>query len=107
MIEAIILPAMVGVLFADLSGIPQAVSQWLCDKNIYGCNIPNPYGYGADKFIPGRLKPFDCGLCLSFWLSLANSTLICKFTFVTSIGIAATSAVVAVMVKAIYDRINR
>jgi len=49
---------------AEGSGIMQDIKWWLCEKKFW---------YRLDQFnIPQqrRLKPFDCVVCLGFWLGL-------------------------------------
>jgi hypothetical protein len=50
------------VFFAELSNVPQTLMWWLCKKNIvYKVDI-----YNSKQ--PRRCKPFDCAMCLSFWI---------------------------------------
>jgi len=65
MIDLITIPlsAMAGITFAELSGIPQAFSNYLFDKYNIGRIVK-----GSPLRFPYRLKPFDCSLCLAFWV---------------------------------------
>ena len=69
------------VWFAELSMIPQNLSDWLMTKSI----LYNEYDGSKSKIvfnkypqgfrIPIRLKPFDCSKCLGFWMGLISSYL--------------------------------
>ena len=61
--------ACLGFSFAEVSMIPQMFSVWLRDRFNLGNAIP------AYKFLksPYRLKPFDCGYCLSFWVAFLSA----------------------------------
>jgi hypothetical protein len=50
--------------FAEILQAATHVSEWLCEKEY----VYKDY-YGQK--LPRRLKPFDCTLCLSFWIALA------------------------------------
>lgn len=86
MIKLIILPALFGMWFAEFTMIPQRIAIKL--------------------FKTAYLKPFTCGLCFSFWV-----TLITNFAYhsciTDSILNAGTGSLIAVMIKGTYDAINR
>lgn len=54
--------AAVSIFWADLSGIMNMVKKFT--RYVWYKRAPN-----GDKW-PRRLKPFDCSLCLSFWICL-------------------------------------
>jgi hypothetical protein len=86
--------ACVGFSFAEVSMIPQMFAVWLCDEFDIGRKIP---GYDYVRR-PYRLKPFDCGYCLSFWVAFL-SALYFNYGIVASLIIAFTSSVASILIK--------
>lgn len=83
-----------GFSFAEVSGIPQAFSRFLYNRFNLGSNVK---GYQYIK-TPYRLKPFDCGYCLSFWVGLLSSYYIgYELLFALMFGFSAS--VVAIILK--------
>lgn len=79
--------ACLGALFSNFIGWVQLFKQYLLRKNIN--TWVNPLGYKQAK----RLKPFDCEICLSFWIG------ICYFWGDQwTIPMAATSSVLALFI---------
>lgn len=62
------------VLFAELSGIPQYVAWWLAHRykffRKYRGLVAAILGDSGRDWNPRRLKPFDCAMCLAFWITL-------------------------------------
>ena len=86
--------ACVGFSFAEVSMLPQAFSKWLLDKFNIGKDVK---GYQYIK-VPYRLKPFDCGYCLSFWVGVLSSySFNCNLIAAVMIGFAAS--IVAILFK--------
>lgn len=86
--------ACVGFSFAEVSMLPQAFSKWLLEKFNIGKDVK---GYQYIK-VPYRLKPFDCGYCLSFWVGLISAyDFSVEFIFSIMIGFAAS--IVAILLK--------
>lgn len=50
--------------FVELTRLPFKLMSWLCDKGWVK-------KYYMGQPIPRRITPFDCTLCLAFWLALA------------------------------------
>lgn len=86
--------ACVGFSFAEVSNIPQTFARWLCDELGFGKKMPG-YSYIT---VPFRLKPFDCGYCLSFWVAFL-SALYFNYNIVTALIIGFTSSVVSILLK--------
>lgn len=86
--------ACVGFSFAEVSMIPQTFARWLCDEFDLGKRMPG-YSYIT---VPFRLKPFDCGYCLSFWVAFLSS-LYFNYNIVTALIIGFTSSVVSIILK--------
>lgn len=86
--------ACVGFSFAEVSMIPQLFSKWLLQEFDFGKKVEN-YQYFKT---PYRLKPFDCGYCLSFWVSFLSS-LYFNYGIVASLIIGFTSSVIAILLK--------
>lgn len=91
-----------GVLFAELSGIPQFVSRFLAAMRIWykqGYYINGEFvSDKSGKALPRRIKPFDCGMCLSFWTCFLISKFWLHADWIYSVGFAAMSAVLAVII---------
>lgn len=100
----IFIPVAIGLLFAEFSGIPQSIMRWLAKKG-YGVSKVN--GFALAKLIPYRCKPFDCGMCLTFWVALAINYFLSKFTLLDAFGFSCMSACVAYLITSIHARINR
>jgi len=96
LIFLIIGSACVGFSFAEVSMVPQIFSKWLLDKFNIGQNVK---GYQYIK-VPYRLKPFDCGYCLSFWTGLL-STYNFNYGFTLAIIAGFTASIVAILLKKI------
>lgn len=90
-LEVITYSAAFGYVFAEVSGIPQRCAKffWMLTKGINRSS----------------LKPFTCGMCLSFWSGLLSSYLIFNFDPFTALGIGFTASLTAVMLKAIHQRL--
>jgi hypothetical protein len=86
--------ACVGFSFAEVSNIPQIFARWLVDEFDLGTKMPG-YSYITQPF---RLKPFDCGYCLSFWVAFL-SALYFNYNIVTALIIGFTSSVIAILLK--------
>jgi hypothetical protein len=86
--------ACVGFSFAEVSMIPQKFSGWLLQTFNLGKKVK---GYQFVK-VPYRLKPFDCGYCLSFWVGLL-STYNLGHGLINAIMIGFASSIVAVILK--------
>lgn len=86
--------ACVGFSFAEVSGIPQALSLWLRNEFDFGKTLP---GYQYMK-TPYRLKPFDCGYCLSFWVAFL-SALYFNYVLITALMIGFVASIVAILLK--------
>lgn len=84
----------IGYSFAELSNIPQSIANYLNDRWNIGKKIE---GYEYVK-LPYRLKPFDCGYCLSFWVGLF-STLYFYYGLILSLMVGFTSSVLASLLK--------
>lgn len=104
MIDIILYPLAIGLLFAEFSGIPQSFARWLAKKG-FGISTLNGFYY-ANK-LPYKLKPFGCGMCLTFWLSLTMSIFSANFALYTAIGNAAIASAIAYLIITVRDRINR
>lgn len=86
--------ACVGFSFAEVSGIPQAFANFLYNK----FDLGNPVkGYQYIK-TPYRLKPFDCGYCLSFWFSFLASYYI-GYELLFALIFGFMSSIVAIILK--------
>jgi hypothetical protein len=98
----IIASSCIGVTFAELSGIPNSIKNWLKDKRIWyrkGVFLGGEFIEGVSgAYITKRIKPFDCGLCLSFWISLSLCYFKAGQPLLESIGYASISAVLAVWI---------
>jgi len=86
--------ACLGFSFAEISMIPQSLSRWLFDRFNIGNKLK---GYDFIK-TPLRLKPFDCGYCLSFWVALL-SALYFNYIMLVALMIAFAASIVAVLFK--------
>ena len=104
MINTILIPLAIGLLFAEFSGIPQSFARWLAS---IGIGKANHNGFTFTKKLPYKLKPFGCGLCLTFWIALFLNVYSCNFTFIESVGFACMSSCIAYLIITIRDRINR
>lgn len=112
MIEIIIFSAAFGYVFAEASKIPQNFAHWLFRKGIYKVERRNmSYIAEKDMFIetnvPYSLKPFTCGLCLSFWTGFVSSLIYSNFNLPESLGVGFTASLIAVLIKSVDDRLNR
>lgn len=83
-----------GLIIAEISGIPQRFSYWLLNEFDIGTKNKK-YEYIKD---PLSLKPFSCGLCLSFWTGLTVS-LIVGLGFVYALLIGFTASLLTVLLK--------
>lgn len=86
--------ACLGFSFAEISMIPQTFSRWLLTEFNIGTKLK---GYEYAK-TPLRLKPFDCGYCLSFWVALLSS-LYFNYIVITGVMIAFAATIVAILFK--------
>lgn len=110
MIQHILFPVAIGLLFAEFSGIPQKISRWLLKK--YKIGVPSiPYtgisGFSGpiQQRVPYRLKPFDCGMCLSFWIAIIQNYCL-HYTVYDILALAAASGCVAYLTMIIVSRIK-
>jgi hypothetical protein len=87
-IEIILLPVAIGLLFAEFSGIPQWFTRWLWKTFKIGRMVLSGHK------IPIRIKPFDCGMCLSFWIAIAQNYFL-SYSIYHIIGYAAISGCLA------------
>jgi hypothetical protein len=87
--------ASVGYSFAELSGVPQGLSQWLYDKFNIGKKV-NGFEYIKT---PLRLKPFDCGYCLSFWTGFLTTFYFDYADLILSVMVGFTASVIASLLK--------
>lgn len=83
-----------GFSFGELSGIPQSITNYLHERFDFGKKVQ---GYDYIK-MPYRLKPFDCGYCLSFWIGLF-STLYFDYGLLLSLMVGFTASVLASLLK--------
>jgi hypothetical protein len=86
--------ACLGFSFAEVSMIPQMFSRFLLSEFNIG-NKLNGYQYAKT---PLRLKPFDCGYCLSFWVALL-SALYFNYIIITALMIGFAASIVAILFK--------
>lgn len=86
--------ACIGFSFAEISRIPQTISQWLLDEFNLGKRI---HGYTYLK-TPYRLKPFDCGYCLSFWVG-SLSALYFNYNIILALMIGFIASIVVILFK--------
>lgn len=86
--------ACVGFSFAEVSGIPQAISRFILDRFNIGQELKQ-YNYIK---VPYRLKPFDCGYCLSFWFSFLVG-LHFEYGILLSLIFGFSSSIVAIALK--------
>ena len=86
--------ASVGFSFAEISNIPQTFARWLCDEFDFGKRMK---GYEYIK-TPYRLKPFDCGYCLSFWVAFLSS-LYFNYNIITALMIGFSASIWAILYK--------
>jgi hypothetical protein len=47
------------------------------------------------KYVPYRLKPFDCTMCLSFWLTLTYILFIHEYNFTLPFAAATAGALIS------------
>ena len=100
----IIYPIAIGLLFAEFSGIPQSFARWLAKK---GIGISKVNGFFLEPKIPYKLKPFGCGLCLTFWISLTFSIFSANFEVYNALGTASIASCISYLIISINARINR
>ena len=86
--------AAIGFSFAEVSMIPQAFALWLRDRFNIGKSFD---GYKYIK-TPYRLKPFDCGYCLSFWVAFL-SAMYFQYNILFSLMIGFGASIVAITLK--------
>jgi len=85
-------------MFAEFSGIPQHVKSWLAKKKIW-YKVPSTVStFSSPVRFPRRIKPFDCSLCLSFWICLYLSHYKAGQPIMESVGLACISAVLSVLI---------
>lgn len=94
----VISPIAIALVFAEWSGIPQGFSSWLYKIGIYRRGL-----YTKTRY---RLKPFDCGFCLTFWIALIQNHLH-GYSYYTTFALACLSASIAYIILTIHARINR
>ena len=104
MIKIILYSVAIGLLFAEFSGIPQRFARWLATK---GFGVSTLNGFTSSVKIPYKLKPFGCGMCLTFWISLTMSIFSANFDLWEAFGIACISGSIAHLILTVYARINR
>ena len=104
MIKIILYSVAIGLLFAEFSGIPQRFARWLATK---GFGINSYGGMSFTKRLPYKLKPFGCGMCLTFWVGLLLSIFSANFDLWEAFGIACISGSIAHLILTVYARINR
>lgn len=85
------------VWFVDFLRLPQRLAVWLCDKGLY---YKTYYG----QPIPRRLKPFDCVMCLSFWLALTYS--VYEKNFLLAPLVSATTSLGACVLGNLIRKLN-
>lgn len=100
--KLIIYPCLIALVFAELSGIVQTFSRWLCRYNIYYKRVMIN---GNIKKIPSKLKPFGCGKCLAFWLT-GISCFYHRIDPFETIAYMCISFICVMFAKLIYDSIN-
>lgn len=88
--------ACVGFGFAEITQIPQGVSRFLLEQFNLGKKVK---GYEYVK-VPYRLKPFDCGYCLSFWIGFLSSYYF-GYELIVSIMIGFIAGIVSILIKKI------
>lgn len=86
--------ACLGFSFAEISMIPQMISKYLLDEFNLGKKV---IGYNYLK-TPYRLKPFDCGYCLSFWVAFL-SALYFNYIILFALMIGFASSIIAILLK--------
>ena len=86
--------AAIGFSFAEVSMIPQMFSLWLRDRFNIGKSL-KIYKYLKT---PYRLKPFDCGYCLSFWVAFL-SALYFNYIILFALMIGFGASIVAITLK--------
>lgn len=88
--------AAVGFSFAEVSQIPQTLSKYLLDTFNIGKSLK---GYSYVK-IPYRLKPFDCGYCLSFWVGFLSAYYY-NSEIIISLMVGFSASILALLIKKI------
>ena len=86
--------AAIGFSFAEVSMIPQTLALWLRDRFNIGKAL-DAYKYLK---VPYRLKPFDCGYCLSFWVAFL-SALYFNYIILFALMIGFGASIVAITLK--------
>ena len=86
--------AAIGFSFAEVSMIPQMFSKWLCNRFDIGKSL-DAYKYLK---VPYRLKPFDCGYCLSFWVAFL-SAIYFNYIILFALMIGFGASIVAIILK--------
>lgn len=81
-------------LFANLSGVIKQLKWWLMIRG---------YWYKVAEFNPGgrttrSLKPFDCELCMGFWLGIVYFFMFHPVSIPLNIGLAALSSVLSIWI---------
>lgn len=80
--------AALAIMFAELSGIPDVIKQLI---------LPFWHTKTIDKRkLPRRIKPFDCSLCLSFWICLYLSIVKVGMTWEPAIVLSCVSSITSV-----------
>lgn len=105
MIEVILFSAAFGYVFAEVSKIPQNFAQWLLKRGYHTYDW-QMYNHGFKNPKPYSLKPFTCGMCLSFWSALISAIFL-NFDLWHCFGIAFCASLTAVLIKSVDDRFNR
>lgn len=105
-LEIIIFSAAFGYVFAEASKIPQNFAQWLLSKGYHTYDW-KMYNMGFKNPKPYSLKPFTCGMCLSFWTGFVSSLIYSNFNLPESLGVGFTASLIAVLIKSVDDRLNR
>lgn len=101
-IAVILASSCFGVVFAEYSGIPNTIKKWLMVNKIWykkGYSLNGQFVSANDgKLFPRRIKPFDCSLCLSFWICLFLIHFKADQLWIESVGYSCVSATLSIII---------
>lgn len=101
MLTTYLLIALFSAWFAEISELPQFLMKWL----MYRYKIFKRVQMGeivTER--PYRIKPFDCELCLSWWIALITSLAVYHFSFFYSILISGSCSLIAMVIVKLYRK---
>lgn len=91
----VLIIAAFGAWFANISGIPQMVSQFLF--------LMGKFKQVTPEFKrPYRLKPFDCEMCLTFWLYLFTHF---EQPILNNLFMSGVCSLIAMIITKLYNKI--